>query len=365
MKTFRCLIGLLVLLALAPLDRAPAAQDGPKAGEFATYAAVFDEFTKRREVVLTKLDKLYRLKEPPVEDIRKAEDELRGVDLAYCEALSKYIKGHAGVADLEYARYELVVTLSRFEEKLDDAVKAADEFLVAHAKSELAPAIKFARAQSLFRIVGREADAIKALDGFIAEHPNVQEADFARMMRVRALLYANRVSDARQGLRDVLKLDHLKNDVDARAYIQRQLDDLDWIGRDLPKFALSDTEGNVLSSDDFKGKPLLVFVWDSTSGVCLEEITFVKALHEQHKDKMKVLGFSINESKPALEQWLKRNSTGFSNVWEDRTREGGFIKRLDVRNIPFNVLVDGEGKIFRYDVRSDDLMRYAGVLLGK
>jgi hypothetical protein len=27
--------------------------------------------------------------------------------------------------------------------------------------------------------------------------------------------------------------------------------------------------------------------------------------------------------------------------------------------IPFNILVDANGKVWRYDVRSDDLLRYA------
>lgn len=350
-----------LLLVLGPAE-VLVAQDAPKAEEFATYNALFEEFGKRREVVLTKLERLYQQKEPPVEEVRKLEDELRKIDLNYAQALARYIKGHADAADLEYARYELAVTLSKFEEKLEDAIKAAEEFLAAHAKSELAPAIKFVRAQSLYRIAGRETDAVKALEAFIAEHPDVQEADFARMMRVRALLFSDKVDDARAALGDLLKLDKVKSDADARAFIQRQLDDLDWIGRELPKFALVDAENKPLSSDDLKGKPALVFVWDSTSGVCLEEVGFVKAVHDKHKDKLRVLGFSINESKPALEQWLKRNDTGFSHVWEERTKEGGFIKRLDVRNIPFSVLVDKDGKVFRYDVRSDELMRYAALL---
>ncbi|MCC6575663.1 MAG: redoxin domain-containing protein [Planctomycetes bacterium] len=358
-------VAVAAILLAAPClvaHSSPQAQEAK--AEFSSHNDLFAEFNNRREVVLTKLEKLYGQKEPSPEEIRKLEDELRRIDLVYCDALAKYIKEHPDNKDLEYSRYELALTLSKFEEKLADAVKACDEFLAMHAKSDLAPSVKWARAQSYFRMPGSEAEALKALDAFIADHGDTQEGDMARMMRVRALLFANNVEGAKKALTEVMALDKVKNDADARAFVQRQIDDLDWIGRDLPVFSLADMEEKAVSTADMKGNPALIFVWDSTSGVCLEEIGFVKALHDKYKDKgLKVVGFSINESKPAIEQWLKRNATGFANVWEDRAKENGFVKRLDVRNIPFNVLVDKEGKIFRYDVRSDELLRHAELLM--
>jgi hypothetical protein len=52
----------------------------------------------------------------------------------------------------------------------------------------------------------------------------------------------------------------------------------------------------------------------------------------------------------------------FKNVWIAREAENTLVRKLSVSLIPFNVLVDRDGKIYRYDVRSDDMLRYAELL---
>jgi hypothetical protein len=72
----------------------------------------------------------------------------------------------------------------------------------------------------------------------------------------------------------------------------------------------------------------------------------------------------VNESRTAFEQWLERNNdkVKFKNVWIAREAENTLVRKLSVSLIPFNVLVDRDGKIYRYDVRSDDMLRYAELL---
>jgi hypothetical protein len=212
---------------------------------------------------------------------------------------------------------------------------------------------------------GREDEALKVMEGFLEKHPERNEADAVRMMRVRTMLFVDRVEDARRALATLLRSERVREDDEAREYLQGQLDALDWIGRELPAFHLPDTRGETVSSVDFTGKPTLLFIWDTTSAACLGELPFVQEARKRFGDKLRVVGISVNESRAAFEQWLQRNeeAVDFPNIWVDREQEGTPIKRLNVTMIPFNVLLGKDGKVYRYDVRSDDMLRYAAAMV--
>ncbi|MCL4731074.1 MAG: redoxin domain-containing protein, partial [Planctomycetes bacterium] len=300
-------LALACVLTLAPAALVPLAQQAPREApapavkDFARYDELFDDFDARRKVLITRFERLQQAQRVDPEELRKAEGELVALDREYAAALRRYIDTHAGAKDLMPARFELCVTLSRLEDRLADAVAAADEFLKNHPDAELVPDARFVRAQTLFRMPGREDDALAALELFIEKHPERQDADAARMMRVRALLFLNRVADARRSLEALVKSDRVRNDKEARAFLQAQLDALDWIGRDLPAFDLKAADGKPATSGELAGKPALVFVWDTTSSACLGELPFVQELHRRHADRINVIGISVNESQAAFE----------------------------------------------------------------
>ncbi|MEZ5993770.1 MAG: thioredoxin-like domain-containing protein [Planctomycetota bacterium] len=332
-----------------------------------TYDDLFEDFQAKREVLLTKMDRLRERENVKPEELKGVEDEMKALDEKYGDALEAYIVGHPDAKDLMPARFELTVTFSRIDGKLEKSITVADEFIKSHSDSELIGDVYFIKAQTLFRLPGRESDALKALDTFIKEYPDRQDADPARMMRIRTLLFLNRVADARQSLGVLVKSDRVKEDKQAEEYLQTQLDNIDWVGRDLPAFTAPDLKGEVHKAENFSGKPTLIFVWDSNSSACLGELSFIQEAYRQFSEKMNFLSVSVNESKPALEQWLDKNpeAVKFPTVWFDRDAENTLVKKLDVSLIPFLVLVDASGKIYRYDVRSDDMLRYASKLTGE
>lgn len=344
-------------------QQAPAEPAQPVKG-YATYDELFDDFQKQREVLFTRMDRLREQETTKPEEMQAVENELRKLDAGYADSLDTYIQGHPDAKDLMPARFELTVALSRIDDRLERAVTAADDFLKNHADADLAADVRFLKGQTLFRLAGRESEALAALDEFIEKHPDRQEIDASRMMRVRVLLFLDKVTEARRSLEALLKSDRVKDDKEAEEFLRGQLENLDWIGRKLPDFKLADLTGQVRSSADYEGKPTLLFVWDSNSTACLGELPFVQEAFKRHKDKLNFLGISVNESKPALEQWLARNpdAVGFPTIWIDRDEENSLVKKLSVSLIPFLVLVGSDGKVFRYDVRSDDMLRYAAML---
>jgi tetratricopeptide (TPR) repeat protein len=351
-----------LLIGATQAQQAPPAEDKPKV--FASYDELFDDFSKRREVLVTRYERL--VESPRVEpaEIDRVEADMRALDREYARALRAYVDANPDAADAMFARYEIVVTWSRLDDRLEQAIAAADEFIERHSDAELVPDARFLKAQTLFRIPGREREALASLDQFLELHDDRPEAPAVRMMRVRTLLFMDRVGDARRALRALLETTEVKEDEDAEEFLRGQLNTLDWIGRELPAFTAQTIGGEGVSNSDLRGKPLLLVIYDSTSPACLGELPYIEQAMERFGEKINVLGVSINESRTAFEQWLERNSERikFRNIWIDREQEGTLLRRLDVTLIPFNVLVDAEGRIYRYDVRSDDMLRYAELL---
>jgi len=334
---------------------------------YATYESLFDDFDDERQALLTKWDRLREKQNVKPEEIKQIEDELKALDVKYSNALEAYIQGHPTANDVMPARFELAIALSRVDDKLERAVEVCDEFLKHHEDTELAGDILFLKGQTLFRIEGREDEALEALDAFLDKHPNRQDSDAARMMRIRTLMFVDKISEAKRALDALLKLDHVKDDEEAMAHLEALKYSLGWVGRELPDFKRPDLKGETRSAESLKGKTSLLFVWDSNSGACLGELPFVQEAFKKHGDKINFLSISVNESKPALEQWLERNpdAVKFPTIWIDREEENSVLKKLDVSLIPFLILVDASGKVYRYDVRSDDMLRYVAKLAGE
>ncbi len=355
-----------LLLSGAPYfavaQQAPTAEEKPKA--YANYEELFEDFQKSRNVLLTRYERLREKERIEPAELEAVENEMRALDRQYAAALRAYIDGHADAKDVMSARFELAVTWSRLPDSLDRAIATADEFLEKHPDSELVADARFLKAQTLFQIAGRESDCVAAIEAFIEKHADRAEIPAVRVMRVRALLFLDRVDDAKRSLKVLLDSSDVKKDEEAREFLQAQLDNLGWIGRELPDFDLPMVGGGKASRADFAGKPLILIVYDSTSSACLGELPFIQQAHKKFGEKLGIFGISVNESRTAFEQWLERNKEkiAFKNAWIDREAENTLTRKLDVSLIPFNVLVNGDGKIYRYDVRSDDMLRYAELL---
>ncbi len=357
---FALFSGVVTLTAIA--QEAPSPSEKPRT--FESYDALFDDFEKRRDVLITRYERMQSAEKVEPAELARVEEDMRKLDGEYTAALRAFIDANPTSRDAMPARFELAVTFSRLEDDLHRAVLAADEFIEKHADSELLPDVRFLRAQTLFRMAGRERETLAALETFIEKHPDREEAAACRMMRVRTQLFLNRVADATRSLRSLLDSEAVKEDDEAREFLTQQLENLDWVGRELPDFKLQAIGGDEVIRADLVGKPLLLVIYDSTSPACLGELPFIQEAHKRFGEKLHVLGVSVNESKTAFEQWLERNKEEikFRNTWIDREAENTLVRKLNVSLIPFNVLVDAEGKVYRYDARSDDMLRYAELL---
>lgn len=98
------------------------------------------------------------------------------------------------------------------------------------------------------------------------------------------------------------------------------------LGKPLPYFDLTSFNGEKITTEDLKGKAVLLDFWAVWCGPCMASMPKVEGLYKKYKDKgLMVLGMMIEETdaEPAR-LWAKKASDQFSHADRQRKAQGGF-----------------------------------------
>ncbi|HMT75909.1 MAG TPA: TlpA disulfide reductase family protein, partial [Chitinophagaceae bacterium] len=133
---------------------------------------------------------------------------------------------------------------------------------------------------------------------------------------------------------------------------------LGWVGKMAPEFSLPDPNGKEIKLSSFRGKYVLVDFWASWCKPCRMENPFVVKAYNRFKDKnFTVLGVSL-DSNGKKDEWMKavmRDSLTWTHVSDLMYWSSPVIPLYKIEGIPFNVLVDPEGKVIAQALRGEEL----------
>ena len=112
-------------------------------------------------------------------------------------------------------------------------------------------------------------------------------------------------------------------------------------------FEGEDLDGNAMSVQDFRGKPLVVVVWGSWCTPCRKEAPQVVAAAKELGDAARFVGINVRDASTTNPQAFVR-SAGIT--YPSFFSPGGdallaFHGKLTPRTIPSFVVLDGEGRI--------------------
>jgi peroxiredoxin len=130
------------------------------------------------------------------------------------------------------------------------------------------------------------------------------------------------------------------------------------IGVQAPDFTMPDTKGRPVSLSSFKGKYVLVDFWASWCLPCRRESPYLVNAFTKYKEKgFTILGVAL-EREGDREKWLNaiaQDSLSWTQVSDFKYLDNAAYKLYYVTSIPFNFLVDPQGKIIARDIRGAEL----------
>jgi peroxiredoxin len=130
----------------------------------------------------------------------------------------------------------------------------------------------------------------------------------------------------------------------------------DMVGKEAPDFELPDVNGKMMSLKSLRGKFVLVDFWASWCKPCRNENPNVVSAYQQFKDKnFTILGVSLDKEKEGWVKAIADDQLTWSHVSDLKFWDSKVVPLYGIEGIPFNVLIDPEGKVIAKDLRGSEL----------
>lgn len=125
-----------------------------------------------------------------------------------------------------------------------------------------------------------------------------------------------------------------------------------------PDFTLEDANGKPFALSSLRGQYVLVDFWASWCTPCRRENPNIVEAYQKFKDKnFTVFGVSLDSDRGAWKAAIMKDNLTWNHVSDLQKWESAVVPMYGIEGIPYNVLLDPEGKIIETDLRGGALHR--------
>jgi peroxiredoxin len=129
-----------------------------------------------------------------------------------------------------------------------------------------------------------------------------------------------------------------------------------WVNKQAPELSLPDVNGNEVKLSSFKGKYVLVDFWASWCLPCRRENPNVVNAYNKYKGKnFTILGVSLDKEKSDWTDAIQADKLSWTQVSDLKEWNSLAVSTFDFNGIPFNILIDPQGKVIAQSLRGDEL----------
>lgn len=124
-----------------------------------------------------------------------------------------------------------------------------------------------------------------------------------------------------------------------------------------PEISLPSPSGELISLSSMKGKLVLIDFWASWCGPCVKEQPELKEIYQQYSTsgEFEILGVSLDRKKENWENAIHRYGIIWPQVSDLKYWMSPVTENYDINDLPYNVLVDKEGKMIAFDLHGQEL----------
>ncbi|WP_162558689.1 TlpA family protein disulfide reductase [Robertkochia solimangrovi] len=124
-------------------------------------------------------------------------------------------------------------------------------------------------------------------------------------------------------------------------------------GTPAPNFEFQDTDGNIVTLEDLRGKNIYIDVWATWCIPCKYQIPFLETVYEEfHSDDLIFISVSIDKDKDKWEDFIAADPHPWMQLYaggEWYTKNQDFFDFYKITGIPRFILIDKAGKLIMYD----------------
>jgi peroxiredoxin len=127
-----------------------------------------------------------------------------------------------------------------------------------------------------------------------------------------------------------------------------------------PNIDLPSVKGGTVTLSELKGKLVLIDFWASWCAPCVKEQPVLKVLYEKFgqqvtSGRFEILGISLDKTRENWQKIINQVQINWPQASDLKYWKSPVAKAYGVSELPFNVMVDGEGKILSVNLHGKEL----------